>query len=80
MKTTISIPAPLFAAAERVSKRLGMSRSRFYAMAIEKALGSNFRQGVKETLEAVYAVQGSRLTRQPAAMQSASLLAENEEW
>ncbi|MEM6753148.1 MAG: ChpI protein, partial [Cyanobacteria bacterium P01_C01_bin.38] len=33
MKTAISIPDPLFEAAEQFAKRLGLSRSELYAMA-----------------------------------------------
>jgi len=80
MKTAISIPDSLFDAAERLSKRLGISRSRLYTMAIEKALASDPRRGVKERLDAVYSKHGSRLDRRLAAMQAASLNSENEEW
>ena len=80
MKTAISIPDPVFDAAERLSKRLGVSRSRLYTMALEKALESDPRRGVKEKLDAIYAVQDSRLDAGLAAMQSVSLQSGNDEW
>jgi len=80
MKTAISIPDRLFDAAERVSNRLGISRSRFYAMAIEKVLESDARRGVRQALDAVYAQENSRLDPRLAKMQSASLLAQDEKW
>jgi metal-responsive CopG/Arc/MetJ family transcriptional regulator len=80
MKTAISIPDSLFDAAERHSKRLGISRSRFYSMAIAQALAKDPRRGVKDKLDAVYAKRNSRMDHQLAAMQAASLDSENEQW
>ena len=80
VKTAISIPDPVFDAAERVSKRLGVSRSRFYTMAIVMILKADRRRGLKEALDAVYARQNSRLDRRLAAMQGASLFAADEKW
>jgi metal-responsive CopG/Arc/MetJ family transcriptional regulator len=80
MKTAISIPDRLFDAAERVSHRLGMSRSRFYALAIEKVLESDARRGIKQALDAVYSKENSRLDRTLAKMQSASVNTQDEEW
>ena len=80
MKTAISIPDRLFDAAERVSRRLGISRSRFYALAIEKVLESDPRRGIKQALDAVYSKEDSRLDRRLAKMQSASVGAQDEEW
>jgi metal-responsive CopG/Arc/MetJ family transcriptional regulator len=80
MKTAVSIPDRLFAAAERVSRRLGLSRSRFYAMAIEKVLESDGRRGIKQALDAIYSQEDSRLDSQLVKMQSASLDVEDEAW
>lgn len=80
MKTAISVPDSVYEAAERLSKRLGISRSRFYTMAIERVLEKDPRKGVKEKLDAVYAKRNSRLDRRLAAMQSASLPGEDENW
>jgi hypothetical protein len=54
MKTAISIPDPLFHAAERAAKRQKVSRSRFYAKAISAYLKSQREKGIKEALDAVY--------------------------
>ena len=80
MKTAISIPDRLFAAAERLSNRLGISRSRFYAMAIEKVLESDARHGIKQALDAVYSQENSRLDPKLANMQSASVFTHDEKW
>jgi len=80
MKTAISIPDRLFAAAERVSNRLGISRSRFYAMAIAKVLESDARRGVKEALDAIYSQEDSRVDPKLAKMQGLSVFARDQKW
>lgn len=59
MKTAISIPDPLFRAAERAAKRQKVSRSRFYAKAVASYLKSQREVGIKEALDAVYASEPS---------------------
>ena len=61
MKSVISIPDALFSAAERAAKRQKISRSRFYAQAVEAYLKAQRAQGVKEALDAVYATEDSSL-------------------
>jgi len=61
VKTAISIPDPLFRAAERAAKRQKVSRSDFYAQAVEAYLKAQRAQGVKEALDAVYATEDSSL-------------------
>jgi predicted transcriptional regulator len=61
VKTALSIPDPLFRAAERAAKRHKVSRSRFYAQAVEAYLKAQRTQGVKEALDAVYANESSEL-------------------
>jgi metal-responsive CopG/Arc/MetJ family transcriptional regulator len=80
VKTAISIPDPLFNAAERVSRRLGISRSRFYAMAIEKVLELDGRRGITQALNAIYSKRSSRLDRKLAKMQSSSIVSKDEQW
>jgi metal-responsive CopG/Arc/MetJ family transcriptional regulator len=54
MKTAISIPDPLFEAAEKLARRLGMSRSQLYSKAIDSFIEKNRYSGVTERLNAVY--------------------------
>ncbi len=61
VKTAISIPDPLFRAAERAAKRQKVSRSRSYARAVEAYLKKQQAKGVKEALDAVYASESSEL-------------------
>jgi predicted transcriptional regulator len=54
MKTAISIPDRIYLAAERAAKRQKVSRSRFYAQAVEAYLKTQQAKGVTEALNAVY--------------------------
>jgi metal-responsive CopG/Arc/MetJ family transcriptional regulator len=61
MKTAITIPDRLFEAAERVSMRLGLSRSAFYTKAVEAYVKLHRREGIREALDAVYRSESSEL-------------------
>jgi len=61
VKTALSIPDPLFRAAERAAKRQKVSPSRFYARAVEAYLKTQQSKGVKEALDTVYAKESSEL-------------------
>jgi len=78
MKTAISIPDPLFKAAERAAKRQKVSRSRFYSKAVAAYLRSQSDKRITEALNAVYATEDSSLDPDIARMQSFSI--GREEW
>lgn len=80
MKTAISIPDRLFEAAERLARRLGMSRSELYSNAVENYIDEYRSSGVRERLDAVYAAEpeASQLNSDIARIQSASL--PDEDW
>jgi antitoxin MazE6 len=67
MKTAISIPDPLFKAAERAAKRQKLSRSRYYSKALASYLRSQQDKGIKEALDAVYGKESSELDPDLAA-------------
>ncbi len=73
METTLSLPDPLFEAAEELAKRLGLSRSELYANAIAEYLRSHRREAVTETLNRIYEQEPSGLDPVIAAVQAASL-------
>jgi metal-responsive CopG/Arc/MetJ family transcriptional regulator len=54
MKVAVSVPDPTFEAGERVAKRLGMSRSKLYAQAVEAFVRAHRGVEIRETLAAVY--------------------------
>ena len=73
MKTAVSIPDPLFDAAEKVAGRLGVGRSELYARALAAYVAKHRDDKVTETLNRVYAKQPSRLDPVLEAMQYVSL-------
>ncbi len=78
MKTAISIPDPIFHAAEHLAKRLGMSRSELFSRAVATYIEAHKSDRVRETLNQVYAKESSSLDLPLMEMQSASLL--KEDW
>ena len=61
MKTAISLPDPLFASADALAKRLGISRSELYATALAEYVAKFQAAKVTERLNAVYGDDPSRL-------------------
>lgn len=60
MKTAISIPDELFAAAEALAAKLDMSRSRLVAVALAEYIARHKAGRVTERLDAVYSAEESR--------------------
>ena len=61
MKTAISLPDDLFASAEALAERLGLSRSRLFATAVAEFVAKHQTRKVTERLDAVYAAEPSTL-------------------
>lgn len=59
MKVAISLPDPLFKAADTLAHKLKKSRSQFYAEAVAAYVGAHSADAVREQLDAVYAHQES---------------------
>ncbi len=78
MKTAISIPEEVFAAAEKTAKRLGVSRSELYSTAVRDYVESHKADRVSERLDAVYEDQDSGLDSILALMQTRSI--EEKDW
>jgi len=79
MKTAISIPDELFKAAERVAKRLGLSRSELYQRAIASYIAGKDAAAVTEQLNRLYSErESSELDPALEAMQRGSLI--REDW
>ncbi|MBU8922727.1 MAG: hypothetical protein KOO63_12990 [Bacteroidales bacterium] len=81
MKTAISIPDSLFLAAERLAKRLGVSRSALFQKALRSFLDLHGDEGVTEALNSVYDKDSkdNRLDPVLEQLQGASLAAEDWE-
>lgn len=78
MKTALSIPDELFDSAETLGKRLGVSRSRLYATALEDFVAKHQARKVTERLNSVYASHHSRVDRATRRLQARSLT--QNEW
>ena len=61
MKTAISLPDELFASADALAVRLGVSRSNLFATALAEFLAKHQSRRVTERLDAVYATESSAL-------------------
>lgn len=78
MKTAISIPNPIFEAAEQVARELGMSRSELYTTAIAAFVEAHRSEDVTEKLNQVYAAEASTLDPVLFKLQAAAL--DDEHW
>ncbi len=78
MKTAISIPDEVFEAAERAAKKLGVSRSEFYANAVRDFVERYGRDGITEALNEIYSSIESDPVNPLGVMQWRSI--PKEEW
>ena len=78
MKTAISIPDPIFQAAETFAGRFGISRSELYAKAVAEYMASRKYVDVTEQLDKVYTGESSSLEDGVHSMQMKSI--PQEEW
>ncbi len=78
MKTAISVPDEVFEAAERAAKKLGVSRSEFYANAVREFVERYGRDGITESLNEIYSSVESSLETPLANMQWDSI--PKDEW
>lgn len=78
MKTAISIPDPIFQAAELFANHFGISRSELYAKAIEEYIASRRFINVTEALNKIYEDEPSTIDDELYSMQIKSI--PHEEW
>jgi metal-responsive CopG/Arc/MetJ family transcriptional regulator len=78
MKTAISIPDPVFEAAERFARRTGMSRSQLYTNAVKEYLKEQQNQSITKKLNDVYSQEASSLDQADHKLQYSSL--QKETW
>lgn len=80
MKTAISIPDSIFEAADRLARRLGISRSELYAKAVSTYVERHRQEGITAALNKVYGAQSrdSQLDAVIRALQEASV--PREQW
>lgn len=80
MKTAISIPDPIFESAEKLAKRLGISRSQLYTNAVDALVEKYRYSGVTEQLDAVYSTDPDVSSLNDGLEQMQSLSLGKEEW
>lgn len=78
MKTAISIPDPLFKAAEQYAQEQGLSRSELYAKAIQHYLEALRYHGITEALNGIYGEEASTLD--PGYIAAQGQVLPKEEW
>ncbi len=78
MKTAISIPDDIFITADRLAKRLSMSRSELYTRAVQQYITECRHIGVKEKLDQVYASENASVD--PAVLNAQVISIPMEEW
>jgi len=77
VKTAVSIPDPIFEAADRLARRRRVSRSELYAEALARLIDADETSRVTERLDDVYSARPSELDADLAALQA---LAIDEDW
>jgi metal-responsive CopG/Arc/MetJ family transcriptional regulator len=78
MKTAISLPDPLFAAADKFARRKKLSRSELYARALEEYLARHRDSEITERLNDVHAEETRRTD--PAFHSAQVRGLKNSEW
>ena len=80
MKTAISIPDPIFESAEKLAKRLGISRSQLYSDAVDALIEKYRYCGVMEQLDAVYAAKPGTSSLEKGFEDLQAHALEQDEW
>ncbi|MCK6685834.1 MAG: hypothetical protein L6R30_25845 [Thermoanaerobaculia bacterium] len=76
MKTAVSIPDPIFKAADHLAYRLGLSRSKLYAKAISSFLQRYDEAAVTAKLDEVLSQEVSALDPSLQSIQARSITSE----
>lgn len=61
MKTAVSLPDDLFASAEALAQRLGVTRSHLFATAVAEFVAKHQGRKVTERLDAIYRTEPSAI-------------------
>ena len=78
MKTAISLPDPLFEAAEQFAHEQGWSRSELYVRALQAFLQAHRYHGIKDALDQIYSLEQSSLD--PALSAAQEHILPRDEW
>jgi metal-responsive CopG/Arc/MetJ family transcriptional regulator len=78
MRTAIYIPDDIFKTAERIARRLKISRSELYARAVKEYIAELDAESTTEKLNTLYAREDSKLDSVFSQVQKRAL--QDEEW
>ena len=78
MKVAVSIPDPIFDAAERLAKQRRIPRSQLFADALQEYLSRHGTEAITAKLNEVYSEESSKLAKPLADAQFTAL--NNEAW
>ncbi|MEO8381919.1 MAG: ChpI protein [Acidobacteriota bacterium] len=73
MKAAVSIPDPVFKAADDLARRMGVSRSRLYSVALQRFVQDHDEEAITAKLDEVYAQESSALDPVLQSIQTRSL-------
>ena len=80
MKTAISLPDPMFKKAERLAKRLGVSRSELYQQAIAAMLERYDAKAITDSYNVVIAREPNAFKLDPAIERAQFEILPDDEW
>lgn len=78
MKIAISVPNPVFEAAEQLAQEMNVPRSQLYTQALSAYIGARGTAALTQKLNAVYSVESSRI--EPALAEAQRRLLIHETW
>ena len=73
MKATVSIPDPIFKAADELAQRMRVSRSRLYSIALQRFVQDHDDEAITAKLNEVYSTESSGLDPIFQSIQSRSV-------
>jgi len=77
MKTSVSIPDPVYRSAETLARRLKISRSQLYSIALAEYVAMHRKDQITKRLDAVYSNLDQGIDTECLALQIESLPDEN---
>jgi metal-responsive CopG/Arc/MetJ family transcriptional regulator len=78
MKTAISLSDSLFHSADTLARRLGISRSRLFATAVEEFVAKHRSEKITERLNSIYSSDPSRI--EPPLRRAQKRVVSRAEW
>ena len=79
MKTAISIPDNLFKNVEKAAKKLGISRSNLFSIAIQEYLENHNYSHITKKLDSIYSNETNELNSEINKMQIHTII-QKEDW